>query len=162
MSMLFNQVSWLYLQVDKQSIFDCPGAWKRRPWNKKPGIHNRVSLLMRGAVFRQEAKVPGHHDDWISSSTFVFMSPFRDGHSLGASGVVKFMSCYRLWASLVAQSVKNLPPVREAGFNPCFGRIPWRREWQPTPVSLPGEFHGESSPAGYSPWGHMSGTWLSD
>jgi len=42
----------------------------------------------------------------------------------------------------------------EAGFNPWFGRIPWRREWQPTPVSLPGEFHGQSSLAGYSPWGH--------
>jgi len=30
--------------------------------------------------------------------------------------------------------------------------IPWRREWQPTPVFLPGEFHGQRSLAGYSPW----------
>ena len=29
----------------------------------------------------------------------------------------------------------------------------WRREWQPTPVFLPGEFHGQRSLAGYSPWG---------
>ena len=29
----------------------------------------------------------------------------------------------------------------------------WRRKWQPTPVILPGEFHEESSLAGYSPWG---------
>ena len=28
-----------------------------------------------------------------------------------------------------------------------------QREWQPTPVSLPGEFHGQKSLAGYSPWG---------
>ena len=28
------------------------------------------------------------------------------------------------------------------GFNPWFGKIPWRREWQPTPVFLPGESHG--------------------
>ena len=33
-------------------------------------------------------------------------------------------------------------------------KIPWRREWQPTPVILPGEFHGQRSPAVYSPWGH--------
>ena len=33
------------------------------------------------------------------------------------------------------------------------GKIPWRRTWQPTPVSLPGESHGQRSPAGYSPWG---------
>ena len=29
----------------------------------------------------------------------------------------------------------------------------WRRKWQPTPVSLPGKFHGRKSLAGYSPWG---------
>ena len=30
---------------------------------------------------------------------------------------------------------------------------PWRRKWQPTPVFLPGEFHGQRSLSGYSPWG---------
>ena len=35
------------------------------------------------------------------------------------------------------------------GFNPWVGKIPWRRERLPTPVSWPGEFHGL-----YSPWGH--------
>ena len=30
---------------------------------------------------------------------------------------------------------------------------PWRREWLPTPVFWPGEFHGQGSLAGYSPWG---------
>ena len=30
---------------------------------------------------------------------------------------------------------------------------PWRRKWQPTPVFLPGEFHGQRSLVGYSPWG---------
>ena len=34
------------------------------------------------------------------------------------------------------------------------GRFPWRREWLPTPVFLPGEFHGQRSLVGYSPWGH--------
>ena len=31
-------------------------------------------------------------------------------------------------------------------------KIPWRRKWQPTPVFLPGEFHGQRSLVGYSPW----------
>ena len=31
--------------------------------------------------------------------------------------------------------------------------IPWRREWLPTPVFLPGESHGQRSLSGYSPWG---------
>ena len=30
----------------------------------------------------------------------------------------------------------------------------WRREWQPTPIFLPGESHGQRSLAGFSPWGH--------
>ena len=34
-------------------------------------------------------------------------------------------------------------------FNPWVGKISWRRAWQPTPVFLPGEFHGQRSLAGY-------------
>jgi len=30
----------------------------------------------------------------------------------------------------------------------------WRRKWQPTPVLLPGKFHGWRSLVGYSPWGY--------
>ena len=43
---------------------------------------------------------------------------------------------------------------RRPSFNPWVGKIPWRREWQPTPVFLPRELHGQRSLAGYSPWGH--------
>ena len=39
-------------------------------------------------------------------------------------------------------------------FDPWVRKIPWKRKWQPTPVFLPGEFHGQRSPVGYSPWGH--------
>ena len=39
------------------------------------------------------------------------------------------------------------------GFDPRAGKILWRRKWQPTPVFLPGNFHGQSSLVGYSPWG---------
>ena len=31
---------------------------------------------------------------------------------------------------------------------------PRRRKWQPTPIFLPGESHGQRSLVGYSPWGH--------
>ena len=36
-------------------------------------------------------------------------------------------------------------------FNPCVGKIPWKRTWQPPPIFLPGESHGLGSLAGYSP-----------
>ena len=38
------------------------------------------------------------------------------------------------------------------GFDPWFGKIPWRREWLPTPVFLFGEFHGQRNLVGYSLW----------
>ena len=47
-----------------------------------------------------------------------------------------------LWTSLLAQVVKNLPAMQEAEFQSLGQKIPWRKEWQPTPVFLPGEFHG--------------------
>ena len=42
---------------------------------------------------------------------------------------------------------------RRVGLNLWIGNIPWRREWQLTAVFLPGESHGQTSLAGYSPWG---------
>ena len=42
---------------------------------------------------------------------------------------------------------------RRQKFDPWVGKIPWRRKWQPTPVCLPGKFHGQRSLAGYSPLG---------
>ena len=38
-------------------------------------------------------------------------------------------------------------------FNPWVGKIPWRRNWQPTPIFLPGKSHGQRSLVGYSLWG---------
>ena len=35
-----------------------------------------------------------------------------------------------------------------------FGKVPWRRKWQPSPVLLSGESHGQRSLVGYSPRGH--------
>ena len=37
--------------------------------------------------------------------------------------------------------VKNLPVMQETRFDPWVGKFLWRRDWQPTPVFLPGEFH---------------------
>ena len=43
--------------------------------------------------------------------------------------------------------------VGDPGFDPWVGKIPWKRPQQPTPVFLPGEFHGQGSLMGYNPWG---------
>ena len=49
--------------------------------------------------------------------------------------------------------VKNPSAMWETGLKPWVGKIPWRREWLPTLVFLPGEFHRERNLADDSPWG---------
>ena len=66
------------------------------------------------------------------------------------------MSIY-LFSFPVGAVVKNLSAnAINTGdrFSPWVGKIPWRGEWLPTPVLLPGEFLGQRSLVGYSPWGH--------
>ena len=52
--------------------------------------------------------------------------------------------------------VKNLPQAQEMKVQSLDQSLgwedPWRRKWQPTPVFLPGESHGQREP-GDSPWG---------
>ena len=70
------------------------------------------------------------------------------------------VSFYTCWATHVP--VSNLHPSRNKTiylFLHITGYIPWRRKWQPTPVSSPGKAHGQKSLVGCSPWGRKeSGT----
>ena len=53
--------------------------------------------------------------------------------------------------------VKDMP-VSAGEYETCVrslgGEEPQERTWQPTPVFLPGESHGQKSLAGYGPWDH--------
>ena len=60
--------------------------------------------------------------------------------------------------------IKNLPTMQETWVLSLSCEDPWRREWLPTPVFLPGESHGQKNLAGYSPWGWIQSDtmeWLS-
>ena len=77
------------------------------------------------------------------------------------SGLKSF--CYLIYLTLT-KITSGLPlwlrqyrihlQCRRLEFNPWVGKTHWRRKWQPTPVFLPGESHGQRSLVGYSPWGH--------
>ena len=73
--------------------------------------------------------------------------------------ILVWENAYR--ASQVALAVKNPPAnagdLSDVGWIPGSGKIPWRRAWQPTPVFLPRESHGQRRVVGYSP---KSRTWL--
>ena len=60
------------------------------------------------------------------------------------------------WIFLIDLSVKNLLQCRRPGFDFWVRKVPWRKKWQPTPVFLPGESHGQRNLADYSPCGCKS------
>ena len=47
---------------------------------------------------------------------------------------------------------KNQDKTKQLSLTYLMGII-WRWKWQPTPVFLPGKFHGHRSLVGCSPWG---------
>ena len=60
------------------------------------------------------------------------------------------------WASPVAQWWRIhliCRSLRRFRLDSWVGKSPWRRTWQPTPVFLPGESHGQRRLVGYRPWG---------
>ena len=72
------------------------------------------------------------------TSSFNNFAIHTEGFPAGARGKESICQCKR---------------HRRHGFDPWVRRIPWRREWQPTPVFLPAESHGQRSLAGYGPEG---------
>ena len=108
-----------------------------------------------------------HHGDLIFWRTqrWTTCSPCREGPVVPAAGAVEAFSCQTPWTWPQMQSPLRLPlwlhgkeSTCKAGatadrFNPWVRKVPRRREWLPTPVFWPGEFHGQRSLVGYSPWG---------
>ena len=64
-----------------------------------------------------------------------------------------FLKVGFLQSSLVAQMVKHLSTMQETWVRSLGREDPLEKEWQPTPVLLPGKSHGQRSLVGYSPSG---------
>ena len=58
-----------------------------------------------------------------------------------------------LWLPWWLRQLRICLPCGRPVFDPWIGKIPWKREWQPTTVFLPGKSYGQGSLVGYSPWG---------
>ena len=89
----------------------------------------------------------------------------QDGSLPASSSLWRLQECLGLWQHHCPPGLPSvclwLPMASYAcqcrrqkrlGFDPRVGKIPWRRKWQPTPVFLPGESHGQRNLVGYSPW----------
>ena len=93
--------------------------------------------MLHKAYPRQSSTLPHQSHTYLPVVLFCLIAHFPAGFHGGSDGK------------------KNIcPQFVRPRFNPWVRKIPWSSKWQPTPVCLPGEFCGERSLAGYSPWGH--------
>ena len=98
-----------------ESAYLCPG------WSQ-------VSLEARAQIWSRESQV---NQQWTENYSVLDSDNCHEGDKLGAKGKNK------------GTSLDDV--VREGfwpGFDPWVAKIPWKRERLPTPVFLPGEFHG--------------------
>ena len=102
---------------------------------RSPGEGKGYPLQYSGLENSKDCIVHGVPKSWTWLSTFHFTFPSL-GFPGGASGKESACQCRR---------------QKRRGFNPWVSKIPWRRAWQPTPVFLPGESHGQRSLVGYNP-----------
>ena len=98
---------------------------------------------------------------WISYSNAEFISmsdqilrPPLEEKTVNGDGL-RFRNIYGLKEGLPwwLSGKEATCQCKRCRFDPWVGKIPWRRKWQPIPVFLPGESHGQRSLEGYSPWG---------
>ena len=93
---------------------------------------------------RDRVKGPWRLVLWLAYSFFFFFwGRGRDYQELGHH----FLTFYDSLVSFPSGSTgkESACQHRRPGFNPWFGKIPWRKEWLPTPVFWPREFHGLNS-----------------
>ena len=99
------------------------GGRRRGRQDEMVGWHHRLN----GHEFKQAPGVGNGQEVWHAA----------------VHGVAKSRTRLSNWTELILRRwLRIFLQCRRPGFNPWVGKISWRREWQPTPVFLPGEFHG--------------------
>ena len=120
------------------------------PWQR--AVQNMASCLQS----------PSASNDYMKKGSSQILDPYaldqkrKKTQKTKQSSVLRCLSSlWTIGASQVMLVVNNLPAnagdTREVSLIPGWGRLPWRRSWQATPVFLPEESHGQRRLAGYSP-----------
>ena len=129
------------------------------------GIPDHLMCLLRNLYISQEAIVRTRHGttDWFQTGKGVHqgcISPscltYMQSTSCEMLGWKKHKLESRLKREIsITSDMQITSPswqCRRLGFDPWVKKIPWRREWLPTPVFLLGELNEQKSLVGYSLW----------
>ena len=132
-----------YCLVCRQITSWCSGQGEDRPDSKwTASVFNRVApfCILIVVVVR---KIPPEEGMAIHASILAWRIPWTE--EPGGVQFIGLQSVRHDWSNLACTHVTQI----YAGTKICNRR----RQWQPTPVLLPGESHGRRSLVGCSPWG---------
>ena len=154
---------WIYSNYDRKE----QGNFWARECDLIHVLKSRLCLLRDGWIIR--GKRGGRENNWKSRA----IAKERGSHGLdggrrseGWWGAVvwDFSLCLRESRGFPGGPRGKEPTCKckrykRRGLNLWIRNIPWRKAWQPAPVFLPGESHGQRSLAGYSPWPQWNQRW---
>ena len=140
------------------------GPWRRRKGSGALKEEKRTNIYIFYIALSQSQEIFFFLNSellWQQSLRLTFFKPRANDYTtkqfISPQGMFFLKRCTSDYittrASLISQ---NLSAMQETQVDSWIGKIPWRRKWQPTPVFLAGESHGQRSLAGYSPWGCKS------
>ena len=107
------------------------------------GVH--VSLSIMGSVGGFPDSSAGKESICSAGDSSSIPGSRRSPAEMGYPLQYSWLPLWLSWERICLQ-------YRRSGFAPWVGKIPWKREQQPTLLFLPRKFYGERSLAGYSPW----------
>ena len=158
-----------------QTVKNLPAMWENWVWAlgwedplEKGMVTHSSILAWRIHMDRGVWQTPVHgvakSQPWLSDFTFTFhfyaLEKEMATHSSVLAWRIPGMRSHwvgRDWSDLAAASSSGKEPTcqcrrhKRHRFDPWVRKICWRRVWQPTPVFLPKESHGQRSLVGYSP-----------
>ena len=128
-----SQIHTLYTHSGLLGFFACPrGIFRSSP-------HDVIKVGSEGSCCVKWSNLA-----FLTLRKYIFMAKdcliLENVSGIGRSG------------NMVVQVKESTCQCRRQRFDLWVEKIPWRRKWQPTPVFLPGESHGQRSLAHYSPW----------
>ena len=120
-------------------------AW-RIPWAEEPG-----RLLALGLK-------RGGHNRVTNTFTFNILASTKEGLAIwhNHTKLLYLFNTAFLGLPLGLSGKESTCQCRRSGSDLWARKIPWRREWLPTSVFLPGKSHGQRSLGGYHPCGHKT------
>ena len=156
----FSSGHWTFPRIslihhsDGQQILVCCSSWGRKDSDTTEQL-NWTDIHLNASVSSSFLKHTSVDTESMDDSTF--LSPLKNIVSI-SSGFLDFEENSIIWIEIALLKIFHLSlsiscqcrRYRRPGFYPKVRKIPWSRKWQPTLIFLPGEFHEQRSPVGFS------------